>query len=110
MLSGNLSAKERAKRISEFQNDPPTTIFLLTAASHSPSGSTQIDIALLSPCPPAVQPGTVEARIRDLLQQRQQGGLRDLLAASAVLKLGLGEVNVGELQQLLGRKRPTPWL
>jgi SWI/SNF-related matrix-associated actin-dependent regulator of chromatin subfamily A3 len=80
-LSGDMSMKKRAKALSEFQNDPPTTIFLLSMRAGTVGVNlTQANrIFLMEPCfNPALEAQAI-GRVYRLGQQRRVETIRLLM-------------------------------
>jgi superfamily II DNA or RNA helicase len=83
-LSGDMSMKKRAKALSEFQNDPPTTIFLLSMRAGAVGiNLTQANrIFLMEPCfNPALEAQAV-GRVHRLGQKRSVEIIRLLMKDS----------------------------
>ena len=77
-LSGDMSMKQRAKALREFQQDPPTTIFLLSMRA----GAVGINLTeanrifLLEPCfNPALEKQSI-GRVYRLVSSGIRGGFR----------------------------------
>jgi SNF2 family DNA or RNA helicase len=80
-LSGDMSMKKRAKALSEFQNDPPTTIFLLSMRAGTVGVNlTQANrIFLMEPCfNPALEAQAI-GRVYRLGQKRRVETIRLLM-------------------------------